>query len=137
MARKPATRSKKAIQSRIPALERIVSAIGLLLTLGAVGVLIADAVQPRTPPDLTARLIGVEATRAGFVAEVEVLNAGRITAENVDVEGVLTPATGEQEAATASLDYVPGGGAEAVTFQFRADPRAGDLELTVRGWSEP
>jgi uncharacterized protein (TIGR02588 family) len=136
MARKPAPKSK-TIHHHMPVLERGVAAVGAVIILCALGVLARDALQPHSPPALTARLVAVRPVPAGFRAEVEVVNSGRAAAAAVDLEGVLTPPSGPPETATASLDYVPGDAGETAMLQFRGDPRAGALELTVRGWSEP
>lgn len=135
------TRSKTRASTRTkvhkPLLEWGVAGLGLCLTLGALGVLAADLGRAASPPELSARALEITPVAAGFQVEVEIANAGRETAAGVDVEGVLTPSTGAPETATATLDYVPGRGTETLTFKFRADPRAGALDLTVRGWSEP
>ncbi|MDQ3125801.1 MAG: hypothetical protein M3Q74_09380 [Pseudomonadota bacterium] len=135
---KPSPTSRKTASARsTPLLEWVVAGLGLILTLGALGILAMDLGQPASPPELAARAVGITPVAAGFQVEVEVANAGRATAAGVEIEGVLTPPAGQPETATASLDYVPGTGAETLTLKFRADPRAGDLDLTVRGWSEP
>lgn len=137
MTKTPSTARKTKAPQRKPLLEWVVAGLGLVLTLGALGVLAVDLGRPDSPPDLSARALGITPVADGFQVEVEVANAGRATAAAVDVEGVLTLPTDDPETAGASLDYVPGDGAETLTLKFRADPRAGDLELTVRGWSEP
>jgi len=140
MARKSAAASKSSA-SKSPAsrpwLEWAVAGIGLAVTVGVLIVLALSALAPASPPALTVRATSVVPVAAGFRVEVEVRNSGRQTAAGVEVEGVLTPLTGPPETATATLGYVPGGGIETVNLLFRADPRAGALELTVRGWSEP
>ena len=137
MAKTPSTSRKTTSKPRKPLLEWIVAGLGLILTLGALGVLAMDLGQPASPPELSARAVGITPVATGFQIEIEVANAGRATAAGVEIEGVLTPPSGPAETAGASLDYVPGSGAETLTLMFRTDPRAGDLELTVRGWSEP
>ncbi|MDI1327621.1 MAG: hypothetical protein PSV23_12585 [Brevundimonas sp.] len=135
MARKPAP-ARKTPASR-PLLEWAVAGLGLVVTVGVLIVLAAAALAPASPPALSARAASVAPVAAGFRVEVEVRNSGRQTAAAVEVEGVLTPPAGAPETATATLDYVPGGGVEALNLLFRQDPRQGRLELTVRGWSEP
>ena len=145
MARKPAPARKsaapksaasKSLASR-PWLEWAVAGVGLAVTLGVLIVLAVSALVPASPPALTVRAASVVPVAAGFRVEVEVRNSGRQTAAAVDVEGVLTPPTGAPETATATLDYVSGGGTETLNLLFRDDPHHGRLELMVRGWSEP
>lgn len=137
MAKRPTAAPKTKSAGRRPLLEWIVAGFGLVLTLGALSVLAMDLGRPASPPELSARALEITRTAAGFQVEVEVANAGRATAAGVDVEGVLTPTVGQPETATATLDYVPGKGAETLALTFHGDPRAGVLNLTVRGWSEP
>ena len=131
MARKPAPPSPR------PLLEWLVAGLGLIVTAAVLIVLGLAALAPASPPELSARAASVTRVSAGFRVEVEVRNSGRDTAAGVEVEGVLTPPVGLPETATATLDYVPGGGTETLTLLFREDPRRGRIALMVRGWSEP
>ena len=137
MTKTPSTARKTKVDQPRPLLEWVIAGLGLTLTLGALGVLAMDLARPASPPELSARALGITPVADGFQVEVEVANAGRGTAAAVDVEGVLTQPTGAPETAGATLDYVPGDGAETLTLKFRADPRQGAMDLTVRGWSEP
>ena len=113
-----------------PVLQWAVAALGGLITLAVVAVVLWEAMQPSRPPALSARIVAVETTPAGHVAEVEVRNDGLDTAAAVDIEGVL----GDQTA-TATLDYVPGRGHAKAYLRFDADPRA--AAVSVKGWSAP
>lgn len=135
MARKPAAAAKSPASR--PWLEQVVAALGLTVTAGVLIVLAVSALTPATPPALSARAVSVTPVGAGFRVEVEVRNTGRQTAAAVEVEGVLTPPVAALETAAATLDYAPGGGAETLNLLFRADPRQGRLQVTVRGWSAP
>ena len=120
---------KKPVPVR-PVLQWAVAALGGLITLAVVAVVLWEAMQPSRPPALSARIVAVETTPAGHVAEVEVRNDGLDTAAAVDIEGVL----GDQTA-TATLDYVPGQGHAKAYLRFDADPRA--AAVSVKGWSAP
>lgn len=124
--------SRSRHDTRTPILEWVTAAVGLVCVLAALGVVAASAVQPRTPPALDARIVSVATTPQGFAAEVEVTNSGSITASGVEIEGRLG-----DESSTATLDYVAGDGRELATLAFVADPRRGDLALSVRAWTEP
>ncbi len=123
-------KKKPAPRSTRPVLQWVMAAIGAVVTLSAVGIVVWEALQPAAPPALSARIVAVETTPAGHVAEIKVVNDGDDTAAAVDIEGVL----GDQTA-TASLDYVPGHGHAKAYLRFDADPRA--AAVSVKGWSAP
>lgn len=112
-------------------LEWAMGALGLVLVLAVLAIVAVEAIGPREPPRIEARLGEVRRSGAVWLAEVEVRNLGDETAAGVEVEGRL----GDQTAA-ATVDYVPAHGRERVTLSFDADPR-GAVELSVPGWSEP
>lgn len=113
-----------------PLLQWAMAVLGLIVTAGVVAALAWEAMLPDAPPALSARILRVDSTPLGHVAEVQVANAGLDTAAAVDIEGVL----GDQTA-TATLDYVPGRGHATAWLRFDADPRA--AQVTVKGWSAP
>jgi len=106
------------------------AAIGVLVTVGAVGVVAWEANLPATPPSLSARIVRVQATPAGQIATVRVVNDGRDTAAEVMIEGVLG-----SEVATATLAYVPRRAHAQAYLRFDGDPRA--ATVSVLGWSAP
>ncbi|OGN43109.1 MAG: hypothetical protein A2623_07435 [Caulobacterales bacterium RIFCSPHIGHO2_01_FULL_70_19] len=105
--------------------------LGALIVLAVLAVVVVEALGPRAPAALEARLQSVRPVAGRWLAEVEVSNTGDRTAAAVEVEGRLGP-----ETATATLDYVPAHGRETVVLSFDADPR-GAVDLSVPGWSEP
>ncbi len=104
--------------------------LGGVVTAAITGVVIWEALQPAAPPALSARIVAIEATAAGHVAVIKVVNEGDDTASAVDIEGVLGA-----EQASATVDYVPGHGHAKAFLRFDADPRA--ASVTVKGWSAP
>lgn len=126
----PAPKKKQKPAPAPPLLQWIVSGLGLIVTVGAVAAIAWEAMLPDAPPVLSARVVHVEITPLGHVAEVHVRNAGLDTAAAVDIEGRLG-----LETATATLDYVPGQGHATAWLRFDADPRA--AQVTVKGWSAP
>ncbi len=127
-----AASKKAAADERPPVLEWAAAALGLLLTLAVLAVVLVEAFAERTPPDIDLRVLSVAPAGAGWRVEVEATNTGRATAADLRIEGALG-----DETAQASIAYLPGRGTERATLGFDHDPRAGDLELTVRGWTEP
>lgn len=124
------TRKTSAPTPGHPVLQWAMAALGLIVTVGIVAALTREALLPDAPPALSARIVRVDTTPLGHVAEVQIVNVGLDTAAAVDIEGVL----GDQTA-TATLDYVPGRGHATAWLRFDADPRA--AQVTVKGWSAP
>lgn len=127
---KTSTKKKPAPKAAHPLLQTVMAAVGLIVTVGVIGAIVWEALLPEAPPALSARVLSVQSTALGHVAEVRVRNAGLDTAAAVDIEGRVG-----QETATATLDYVPGQGHATAWLRFDADPRA--AQVTVKGWSAP
>ena len=123
-------KSSKSSSPDRPVLQWIMAGLGLVLTLTAAGIIVYEAMQPPSPPDLTAEVTAVRSAAAGFVAEIEIRNEGRDTAAAVQVEG-----QSGGETASTTIDYVPGKGRTAVALAFPGDPAP--VEARVTGWSEP
>ena len=114
-----------------PVLEWIMGALGLVLTLAAVGLVLRDAHSRPSPPSLEVRLVEARPMGDQWVAEVEVSNRGDATAASVEVEGGTGP-----DVASATLDYAPGHGRERLSLVLPARPGP-DTPFRIRGWSEP
>lgn len=123
-------KKKSAPAATRPMLQWLMAAVGAVVTLTAVGIVVWEALQPPSPPALSARIVAIQSTAAGHVATVRVRNDGDDTAAAVDIEGVL----GDQTA-TATLDYVPAHGHARAYLRFDGDPRA--ATVAVKGWSAP
>ena len=123
-------KSSKSSTPDRPVLQWIMAGLGLLLTLTAAGIIVYEAMQPPSPPDLTAEVTAVRPASSGFVAEIEVRNLGRNTAAAVQVEG-----RSGGETASTTIDYVPGKGRTAVALAFPGAPAP--VQARVTGWSEP
>ena len=117
-------KSSKSSTPDRPVLQWIMAGLGLLLTLTAAGIIVYEAMQPPSPPDLTAEVTAVRPASSGFVAEIEVRTLGRDTAAAVQVEG-----RSGAETASASIDYVPGKGRTAVALAFPGEPARAALHL--------
>ncbi|MDI6624511.1 MAG: hypothetical protein QME55_07260 [Brevundimonas sp.] len=112
-------------------LEWLMGGLGLLLVLAVLAIVAFEAVGPREPPRIEARLGEIRRSGSVWLAEIEVRNLGDETAAGVEIEGRVGDRT-----AGATLDYVPAHGRERVTLSFDVDPR-GAVDLSVPGWSEP
>ena len=113
------------------------ASLGLAASLGAIGYLLWEGLQPHTAPViLTARAQEVFATQTGYVVTIEVVNESRQTASAVEVEGKLL---GERETETVNLtfDYVPGKGRRRGSIAFKGDPQQRSVHLSVKGQVAP
>lgn len=132
--KKPAPKQGK-LMSRTPALEWIAAFCGLTASLGAIGYLTWEGLQPDSgPPVLVAKVHGVTAAAGGYVATIEVDNQSRTTASAVVVEGALDDGS---ETSDLTFDYVPGLGGREGSMTFRTDPRRAGLTLSVKGQVTP
>ena len=134
MARTPSEASKPdetAAAKRPPVLQWIAAGCGFLLTLGAAGVIVAEALQPIRPADLAVRIESQRRTSTHLIVDVVVSNTGTETAAAVDIAGEI-----DGQTASATLDYVPGGGEAKGAVVFPASA-AGTPDVRVAGWSEP
>lgn len=127
------SRSKKEEKGRKRAsrLQCASAFAGLLITLGAMGVLAAAAFKTPLPAALTIRAEALRPSAGGWVVDVVVANHGDLTAAAVDIEGEVGG-----EKASASLDYVPGHGEKRASLVFAAKDRPEPV-LNVLGWSQP
>ena len=130
MAPRPKTRTAAGTADR-PVLQWLMAAVGGGVTLAVIGVVLWEALQPASPPTLYARIVETRSNGSGYLAEVEIVNAGADTAAAVDLRGRL----GESPPSTATVDYVPGHGRATAWLRFDRDPRGATVE--VLGWSEP
>lgn len=124
------TTAKADAPAATPLVQWAMAVLGGVVTAVIIGVVIWEAVQPASPPALSARIVSVEITAAGHVAVIEVVNDGDDTASAVNIEGLVG-----EETATATVDYVPGHGHARAFLRFDSDPRA--ASVSVKGWSAP
>lgn len=128
--------TERKARKEVPALEWVASAIGLLITLGVLGVIGWEAASGdgEAPPAIALSVERVTETDAGYVVEVMAANRSDTTAAGVEIQGKLARG-GETSGAT--IDYVPGRSERGAGLFFTQDPRAGGLELRALGYEEP
>jgi uncharacterized protein (TIGR02588 family) len=133
---KPAKQSPGA--QGTPLLEWIAGAIGGVLVLVTLGVIGHEALfGDPSPPSVTVEAREVHAVKGGWLVEVEVINMGGSPAAAVVIEGELTPTGQPPETAEATFDYVPDHSRRRGGLFFSHDPRAGQLTLRAKGFTEP
>lgn len=123
-------RHPKAVSPR-PVLQWLAAAVGLVITLGAGGVILAEALQPSRPVALSVRVQDQRRTAESRILELVVTNSGSKTAAAVDVVGKIAG-----ETATATIDYVPGNGEASASLAFPIQA-AGQPVVSVAGWTDP
>lgn len=123
-------RSKDEAVAR-PVLQWVAAGCGLAITLGAAGVILTEALQPTRPAELSVRVEDERRTPTHRILDVVVSNAGSETAAAVEIAGEAGGRT-----ASATLDYVPGGGEATAALAFPAAV-AGEPDIRVIGWSDP
>jgi uncharacterized protein (TIGR02588 family) len=132
-------RRRESDRQSTPPLEWLASGIGLVLTLGMLGLIGWQAYRgtEAPPPTITVVAERIVQTGSGFVVEVIARNRSPTTAAAVEIEGELKQ--GGQTVATskAILDYVPGNSERRGGLFFKEDPRPYQLELRPLGYAEP
>lgn len=123
-------------------LEWALAAVSALLVLGAIGVLLHEALgEPSTPPLVVVTVEAVrpvgETSGAGYLVEFRAENRGQTTAARVHVEGTLRRGAETVETASTTLDYVPAEARRQGGLYFTEDPRAYELEVRPTGYDLP
>lgn len=128
-AKKAPGRGPRAVAPR-PLLQWTAAGLGACLTLGAGGVILGEALQPKRPVDLSVRIEAERRAGSDRIFEVKVTNSGSETAASVEIVG---EASGKRS--SVSLDYVPGDGEAYAALVFPAE--SDTPILSVAGWSKP
>lgn len=132
-------RRDEADRQSTPPLEWLASGIGLVLTLGMLGLIGWQAYRgtESQPPTISVAAERVVQTDNGFVVEVTARNHSPATAAAVEIEGALKQGGRTVATSKAILDYVPGNSERRGGLFFKEDPRPYQLELRPLGYAEP
>ena len=129
----PQTRKAEAI----PLSERVIGIGSAVSVLALIGFLAVQAVGNHgTPPDVMVELAGVSRSAAGWLVQVEATNLGEQPAADVEVEGTL-PGAGGEERRSVTFDYLPAGSTRRAGLYFTGDPRSRPLTLRAVGFRRP
>lgn len=122
-----------------PLLEWIAAGIGLLLTLGVLGVIGREALNGETEqlPVIAVAVTGISPAASGYVLGFEASNDTGGTAAAVEIEAILKDGETIVETGKATLDYVPGHGKAKGGVFFAGDPRRYKLEIRALGFQIP
>jgi uncharacterized protein (TIGR02588 family) len=119
------------------ALEWSVFAGSLALIALVVGVLsYAQITSGERPPSL--RIVAGQPIPSGddFAVPLDVFNDGDVTAEEVEIEVVLS-AGGAEERSAVVIAFVPRGSKRRAWVGFKQDPSRAKLDTRVVGYREP
>lgn len=119
--------------AKVPALEWIASAAGLILLAAVLAMLAREAMSgaTRDVPEIKVKAVRIVPAASGFVLEFSAANRSRATAAAVTVEGELPSG----ETASAVIDYVPGRSTRRGGLFFTENPRG--AELRALGYQDP
>ena len=139
MAERKAGSGAKSGAAKIPLLEWIASAIGLLLTLGILAVIGRDALVDGGGgvPAIEVTVERVVQTPVGYVVEITASNRSDATAAAVEIEGELKAGGEALATSTTTIDYVPGNSERKAGLFFSQDPRRHTLDVRALGYEEP
>lgn len=139
MARKPAATATATAAAKIPFLEWIAAAIGLLLTLAMLAIVGRDAISgdAHEPPAIEVMVSRIVQAGSGFVVEIVATNRTGGTGAAVEIEGELKSGETPVETSSLTFDYVPGHAERRGGLFFRQDPRIHQLELRALGYQTP
>ena len=122
-------------------LEWTVFACGALLVLATLGVLALDAVTAsHAPPRVSVKIGAVRHIADGYALSLTARNDGDQTAEGVKIAATLTPrgaGKSDEERGDFQIDYLPHNSSSSGWISFKTDPRKGDLQARVAGYSVP
>lgn len=118
--------------------EWLVAAIGLILTVGAIGFVFYQAfTSSNTPPFIEVFTDTIEDFPGGYVVTVTARNTGASTGSNVTIEGILKSGSQTVETSETTISYVPGSSQRRGGVFFTQDPRQYTLELRAKGYEKP
>src|SRR5687767_5662393 len=93
---------------KIPLLEWIVAAFGLVLVVGTIGFMMYQAFTVKdTPPGFKISIERIDQTNSGYVVIFKVINEGEQTASGVEIEGELRRGAESIEKSNVTIDYAP------------------------------
>src|SRR5690606_35910898 len=119
-------------------LERVASAVGLLIALAVIVLLARDLARSTgSPPAVRVETGSVSTGAGGFAVEILARNESGAVAAGVEIEGVLRQGTQVVETARVTLDYIPGHSVRRGGLFFTHDPRALNLSVRPLGYAVP
>lgn len=126
-----------AKRDAIPALEWIISGLGLTLVTASLGFLLHKAILVECkPPDMQAQLLSSRTGLHGYIATVELKNTGGQTAANLQVLAQLVSPQGEFER-EATVDFLPPHSTRQIELYFQQPPTKENLQVQFLSYHIP
>lgn len=135
-----AVRKKPALGlvQRTPIAEWLAASLGLILTIGVIGYLVAEGSrESEGPPSLSVSNEPAQRTQAGYVLPLVVRNSSYATAAAVEIRGTLEQDGDVVEERSATFTYVPGRGEARGGLVFQHDPDRLTVRLVAEGYEDP
>lgn len=118
--------------------ERVVLGVASLLLSALVAFLIVQWVATDdSPADPRPRVTAVEQVDDLWRVDVEVVNRGGRTAEQVEVVATLTLPGEEPVEGVQTIDFLAENARHELSFPFPEDPGSGELEVRVTAFGVP
>jgi uncharacterized protein (TIGR02588 family) len=117
--------------------EWIVAGIGAMLVLLTLGVLLYDALQPKSPPTISVQMQSIQSLESGYLVEFQATNRGGHGAAGVTIQGELLNQDQAVETSDTTLSYIAAGSHRSGGLYFKQDPRRFQLELRALGFEAP
>lgn len=128
--------SKKS--DKIPLLEWIVAAFGLVLVVGTIGFMMNQAFTVKdTPPSFKANFERIDQVDSGYIVIFKVINEGEQTASGVEIEGELRRGAESVEKSNVTIDYAPSKSELKGGLFFKNNPHEFQIEINAKGYTEP
>jgi uncharacterized protein (TIGR02588 family) len=135
-----ADESNETRSSEPSLLEKIATAISVVLVVSLFSVLVFDAFHPNTEPSLAATVGPLRETTLAYRAQITVRNVGDDAAKSVVVHAELRTRDSTLSKTDVTVDWLPGQSSRAVVVLFaRAPslPRPTEIRAEVRGFTVP
>lgn len=127
----------EAEEDATPLLEWVFGALGLLLFLGALGVIIFSSMGPNEPPLISIQADAPEPASGRYRVEFDTLNEGDQTAELVRVVASLSQGDVVVETRQIEIDFLPPHSSRRAGVFFTHNPQGLTMSIEAVGYQEP
>ncbi len=138
MSEEKSSQNKSADEHKIPVLEWIAAAIGLILVSAAIGFVFYQALFfESNPPSIIITIESVTPNGSGYLVAFKAANNGDKTAASVAIEGELKKGAESIEKSGVTIGYVPSYSETNGGLFFSKNPQEFDLQIRATGYQQP